>query len=166
VAIVKGLHADHGTAVDLTEEKRSYLLFNTTYGLTDDEALWGTLASWDSFQPRRSKPRTTSGRPYYPAEYSHVFEKHWDDLPDLGQSPDFASQSPYCQEQMSRFSSSLSTMDLSEFQPLVTADAKRPEIETAEKAAISRLRPIHDGPDFWGNHRSSDGTGSGAPAPG
>jgi hypothetical protein len=94
-----------------------------------------------------------------------VFEKYWNYLPDLAQHPDFASESPFCQEQMNRFSSALSTMDLSEFQPSVAAEAKQSDLETAEDAAISRLRPIQDGLDPWENDRSSGATGSGAPAP-
>jgi hypothetical protein len=38
---------------------------------------------------------------------------------------------------MSRVSSSLSMMDLSDFAPLVNAEAKQSDIETAEEAAIS-----------------------------
>jgi hypothetical protein len=76
VAILKGFHADHGTAVHLTQEKRRCLLLNMTYGLTDDEALSATRASWASFQPRRAKPRVPPGPFYYPAGCSHVFEKY------------------------------------------------------------------------------------------
>jgi hypothetical protein len=64
------------------------------------------------------------------------------------QSPDFASESPFCQEQMYRFSSALSTMDLSDFQPSVAAEVKQSDVETAEEAAISRLRQTQDGLDF------------------
>jgi hypothetical protein len=118
VAIAKGFHEDHGAAVYLTHEKRRFLLLETTYGLSDDEALWLMSASLASFQPRRNKPRLVPGRPYYPAEFSHVFEKYWDCLPELPKHPDFASESSFCQDQMSRFSAALSTMDLSEFEPL------------------------------------------------
>jgi hypothetical protein len=84
---------NHGPAQVLTQEKLSCLLLDTTYGLSYDEFLWTTLDSWASFQPRRAQPRTTPGRLYYPAEFSLVFEKYWDHLPDLTQSPDFASDS-------------------------------------------------------------------------
>jgi hypothetical protein len=77
-----------------------------------------------------------------------VFEKHWDYLRDLSQHPDFVSESSYCQEQMNRFSTALSTMDLCKFQPLVAAEAKDSDVKTAQEAATSRLRPIQDGLDF------------------
>jgi hypothetical protein len=110
-------------------------------------------------------PRVTPGWVYHPSEYSYVFEKYWDYLPDLAQSSDFASESPFCQEQMNRFSSALRMMDLSEFQPLVDAEAKQVDFETAKEAAISRLRPIQDGLDFWGEQGGAS-TESGSPAPG
>jgi hypothetical protein len=48
-AVIKGVRQDHGCAVYFTQEKRRCLLLDTTYGLTDDEALWATLASWARF---------------------------------------------------------------------------------------------------------------------
>jgi hypothetical protein len=56
-------------------------------------------------------------------------------------------------------------MDLSDFQPSVNAEAKQSDVETAEDAAISRLRPIQDGIDFWGMHGGAI-TGCIPPAPG
>jgi hypothetical protein len=103
---------------------------------------------------------------FYPDAYSHVFEKYWDYLPNLSEHSDFTSESQYCQEQMTRFSGSLSTMDLSDFQPSPVAEAKQSDLEAAQDAAISRLRPIQDGLDLWGIHMSSGVTGLGAPAPG
>jgi hypothetical protein len=66
---------------------------------------------------------------------------------------------------MKRFSSAQSTMNHSEFMPSVAAEAQQSEVDTAEEAAISRLRQIQDGINFWGD-RSSPDTGSGVPAPG
>jgi hypothetical protein len=43
---------------------------------------------------------------------------------------------------MKRFSRALSTMNLTEFQPPAAAEAKKSGIETAEEAAIARLRLI------------------------
>jgi hypothetical protein len=126
--------------------------------------VWKEKASWASFQPLRLRPRESPGRLYYPAEYSHVFEKYRDYLPNLWDSPDFAKESPFSQEQMSRFSSTLSTMDLSEFTPSVAAEAAQKSIETVEDAAISQLRPIQDGLGLWGAQGGAV-TGSGASAP-
>jgi hypothetical protein len=36
---------------------------------------------------------------------------------------------------------------LSGFEPMPVAEAKQSDLEIAEDAAISRLRPIQDGPD-------------------
>jgi hypothetical protein len=73
---------------------------------------------------------------------------------------------PFCQRlTQCFFSSALSTMDLSDFQPSVAAEAKKSDVGTAEEAAISRLRSIQDGLDFWGD-RDSPAADSGAPATG
>jgi hypothetical protein len=65
---------------------------------------------------------------------------------------------------MKRFSYALSEMNLREFTPQGNAETKQADIETAEEAAIIRLRPIRDSLDFW-EDRISPATGSGAPAP-
>jgi hypothetical protein len=80
IAIAKGAHHEHGTAVLVTQAKRRCLLLDTVHGLSDEEALWHTLLSWAKFQPRLKRPRTEPGVLCYPAEYSHVFEKYWDNL--------------------------------------------------------------------------------------
>jgi hypothetical protein len=53
---------------------------------------------------------------------------------------------------MNRFSEALSTTDLSAFEPRVSAEADDKAVQVSEEAAISRLRPIQDGLDFWGVH--------------
>jgi hypothetical protein len=120
VAIVKGLHEGHVTAVYCTHGKLRCLSLDTTYGLSDDEAIWPTFASWACFQPRRLQPRETPGRLFYPSVYSHAFEKYEDYLPNFAEHPDFVSETPFRQECMKRFSRALSPMDLSGFQSLTT----------------------------------------------
>jgi hypothetical protein len=161
---------NEGCAVYFIQEKRCCLLLETTYGLTDEEALWATLASWASFQPRWRRPRVTPGQLFYRAEFSHVFEKSWHPRcytahAQKSKHPDFANESTFCQEQMKRFSAALSTMDLSGFEPLVSAEASDKAVQVAEEAVISRLRQIHGGLDFCGV-RGDSITGSGALAPG
>jgi hypothetical protein len=56
---------------------------------------------------------------------------------------------------MKHFTSALSRFDLADFVPRVSAEAKQSDLETVEDAAVSRLRPIQDGPDVWAMHRSS-----------
>jgi hypothetical protein len=58
----------------------------------------------------------------------------------------------------------LSRLDLADFVPRVSAEAKQSDLETAEDAAVSRLGPIQDGPDMWELHRSSAVTVSSGPA--
>jgi hypothetical protein len=42
---------------------------------------------------------------------------------------------------------------------------KQDDIEISDDAAISRLRPIQDGLDYWQEHRSSAATGLDGPVP-
>jgi hypothetical protein len=105
------------------------------------------------------------GQLFHPAEFSHVFEKYWDYLPRLSESPDFASGTTFSQEQMNRFSEARSSMGLAGFMPLVAAEASDKAVQVSDEAEISRLRPIQDGQDFSGVHGGAV-TGAGAPAPG
>jgi hypothetical protein len=91
-----------------------------------------------------------------------VFGKYWDHLPNLHEHPGFDSESSLWQDQMKRFSSALSTMNLSEFMPSVAAEADQTSIESAKEAAIFKWRPMQDGLDFCGD-RSSPATESGPP---
>jgi hypothetical protein len=166
VAIMKGPHYEHGTAVFLTQGSRRCLRLDTTHGLTDEEAMWYTLMSWSDFGPRKKSPRQEPGILYYPPLFSHVFEKYWQHLENLEEHPGFSLESSFTQACMKRFSVALSELDCSDFAPLVSSEAKHSQVVTAEEAAISRLLPVQDGYDFWEMCRSSTVTGLGAPAPG
>jgi hypothetical protein len=98
-------------------------------------------------------------------EASHILEKYWDHLTKLDQHPDFASESPKCQEQMVQFSRALAKLRHKNWVPLSTAEAQEKDSGIASEAALSRLRPIPDAPDQWVLCRSSTGT-AGAPPPG
>jgi hypothetical protein len=65
---------------------------------------------------------------------------------------------------MNSSSEALSKMDLGAFEPRGCAEAYDKAVQVSEAAAISQLRPIQDGLDFWGVHGGAV-TGSGAPRP-
>jgi hypothetical protein len=52
------------------------------------------------------------------------------------------------------------------FERRLSADAMEEDVLIAENAAVSRLRPIQDGLDYWEEYRSRAVTGVGGPAPG
>jgi hypothetical protein len=158
-----GCREDHGWAVYCTQESRRCLLLDTADGLSDGETPWTALSARASFQPRKANPRTRPSKLFDPTEASHVFEKYWDYLTCLPDHPDFASESPYCQEHMAKFSYALASMRHKSWTPKSTAESKQSDIHIAEEAALSRLRPIPDGPDQWEVHQRLCGTGSGAP---
>jgi hypothetical protein len=66
---------------------------------------------------------------------------------------------------MLEYSSALSLMNLSSFEPQVDAEAKQSSLSIAHEAAISRLCLVQDAIDFWELDSSSPDTGSGGPAP-
>jgi hypothetical protein len=149
LAIVKGVHHEHGTAVYFTQKTRRCLLLDTTHGLSEEEALWYTLLSWAKFQPPLKRPRTDPGRLFYPAEHSCVFEKYWDHLDCPEDHPEFSQETPFTQDCMRNYASALHSINLENFTPLVHAEAKEVEVEIATEAAISRLLPIRGFGQNW-----------------
>jgi hypothetical protein len=167
IAIEPGCHFDHGTAICVSQEKRRCVLTNTLYGLTDHEALGYTLQSWAKFQPRLAKPRSTPGQLYYPAAYTHVFQKYLDYLNDPLSHPD-CSESHHTENSMYEFATALSSMNLSDFEPALDAEADDKSCRIAHLADISRMCPIRDATDCWNPESGQEGavTGSGVSAPG
>jgi hypothetical protein len=111
-------------------------------------------------------PRQIPGYLYYPNEFSHVFEKYWDQFACLDQRPDFASESEYAQYCMTLFSRGLSGMaSQGTFELRASAESKDEDVPVAERAASSRLRPIQDGLDYWEEHGRCAGTVLGGHAP-
>jgi hypothetical protein len=167
LAIVKGPHHEHGTAVYLMQEARRCLLLDTTHRLSDEEALWYTLLSWAKLQPRLKSPRVEPGQLFYTAEYSHVFEKYWDNFDCPLNHPEFSQETWFTQDCMNLYTTALSSLNCANFIPQVHAEAKDSDVRIAIEAATSRLLPIPDGPDLWSilESRSRSGTGLGAPAP-
>jgi uncharacterized protein YifE (UPF0438 family) len=123
------------------------------------------MLSWAKFQPRLKRPRAEPRVLYYPAEYSHVFEKYWDNLDRPEDHPVFSQESDFTQASLKQYSAALESIDISSFTPLVNGEANQSHVEIAHEAAISRLCPIWDAYDFWSMGRSSPVTGSGGSAP-
>jgi hypothetical protein len=159
VAVLSGWQGEHGWAVHVKQCPRRGLLLDTVNGLTDEEALWTALASWAEFNPRKASKRKFPGKLFYPDGASHIFTKFWDYLQDFPSHPEFAQESPVCQAQMSRFSKALGKLRHRNWVPQPAAEAPDKSVEIAEVAALSRLRPIPDGPDQWDVHGLSAVTG-------
>jgi hypothetical protein len=147
----------NGLAVYMTREKCRCFHLNTDFGLTDAEALWPAISAW-------VMPRQDPGYLYYQNEFCHVFEKYWDFLPCLNQYPDFAAESEYTRRSMMLFSRGMSWMAHGTFELRPSAEAPDKAVLVAEHAAVSRLRPIQDGPDCWEEHWRCAATGLGGQA--
>jgi hypothetical protein len=164
VAIEAGRQGDQGWAVVFKQGPRRCLLLDTTEGLSEEETLWVALVHWSSFQPRLSRPRLGPGELYYPEIASHILEETWNFFGDLSQMPSFPSRSPICQAAMLSFSRGLRQYPCADsWIPHPCAEAPEKLMKIASYAAISRVRPISDGPDQWEMYRKGTYTvGSGS----
>jgi hypothetical protein len=164
VAIESGRQGDQGWAVAIKQGPRRCLLLDTTDGLSEEETLWVALAHWSNFQPRLSKPRQGPGELFYPDAASHILEESWNFFGDLSKMPSFSSRSPICQAAMLSFSQGLSQYSCADsWIPDPAAEAPGKLAKIATYAAISRVRPISDGPDQWEMYRNGTYTvGSGS----
>jgi hypothetical protein len=158
VAIQSGWQGEHGWAIHLKHGPRRALLLDTVDGLSDDEVLWTALACWAVFKPRKTSVRKYPGRLYYPDEATHVLIKYWNHLFNLPSHPDFANESPICQERTIFSQAMRKFKRTSNWVPQPAAEAPEKSLRIAQDAALSRLRPIADGPNQWELHRSSADT--------
>jgi hypothetical protein len=106
---------------------------------------------------KQNAPRSDPGQLYYSAAATHIIQKYWDYLNDPLASPN-CDESEFTKTAMSRFAAALSTMDLSNFEPMVDAEASDKSCSIATQAAISRRKPVQDAPDFWRQRRESADT--------
>jgi hypothetical protein len=148
IAIEKGCHGDHGSAIFFEQEVRRCTISSTLYGLTDDEAFWYTMQAWAKFQPRLAKPRQDPGLLSYPAEYTHVIQKYWDVLSDPITHPD-CNKTDHTKSSMREMASALRNMDSSSWEPQVDAEASEKSYRVSRIAALSRRCPIRDAADYW-----------------
>jgi hypothetical protein len=169
IAIEKGAHGQHGTAIFFEQGNRRCLLTRRLYGISDDDALWEVVNDWAQFQPRLSTPRLDPGILLYPAEYTHVSEKHWDVLNDPPQQPD-GVESPHSFEAMKAMAEALAPMTLDSWEPQPDSIAPEKSQRIARTAALSRRCPIQDAVDYWSSpeeqaqEESVTGTSGFAPA--
>jgi hypothetical protein len=148
IAIEKGTHDEHGTAIYFEQGARRCLLTRRVYGISDEDTLWYVMKDWAQFQPRLSKPRRDPGLLYYPHGYSHVFEKYWDVLNDPTQHPDGVDSS-HSRDSMRVMAEALSVMELDSWIPQPDSKASEKSQRIARTAALSRRCPIVDGVDYW-----------------
>jgi hypothetical protein len=148
IAIEKGTHDEHGTAIYFEQGTRRCLLTRRVYGISDEDRLWYVMKYWAQFQPRLSKPRLDPGLLYYPPESSHIFEKYWDVLNDPTQHPD-QDMSSHSRDSMSVMAEALSVMELDNWIPQPDTEAPERSQRIARTASLSRRYPIQDSNDYW-----------------
>jgi hypothetical protein len=135
------------------------LLLETLHDISADDALWYTMLRWAQFQPRASRPKLDAGPLFYPAGYSHVFEKYWDVLEQPLAHDDAASESFFTRACMQEYAAALQGHKLPPT-PLVDSEAPEGCQIISRQADCSRLCMIQDAHNFWAEvsheeHRSS-----------
>jgi hypothetical protein len=150
IAIERGVHNDHGTAILLEQANRRCVLTRSVYDLSDEDTFWVVMNDWASFQPKRSKPRVAPGSLFFPAEYTHVMEQYWDYLDDPTKHPDVKVDALYY-AQMQQYTAAVSSMDFSDFEPQPADVAPEKSQRVAGLAALSRRCLIQDACDYWGS---------------
>jgi hypothetical protein len=148
IAIEKGVHNDHGTAILFEQANRRCLITRRIYALSDEDTVWEVMKDWAQFQPRLSKPRVDPGLLYYQAEYSHMFEQYWDHLDDPTEHPDVSQTAQYFTS-MQLYVEAVSAFNMSGFIPQPDADAPEKSQRVASLAALSRRCLIQDATDYW-----------------
>jgi hypothetical protein len=148
IAIEKGTHEEHGTAIYFEQGARRCLLTRRVYGISDEYALWYVMKDWAQFQPRLSKPRSDPGLLHCPPEYGHVFEKYWNVLNDPTQQPD-QDMSSHSRDSMRVMAEALSVMNLDNWIPQPDTEASEKSQRISRAADLSRRCPIMDGVDYW-----------------
>jgi hypothetical protein len=148
IAIEKGTHDEHGTAIYFEQGPRRCLLTRRIYGLPEEDVFWYVMRDWAQVQPRRNKPRLDPGYLFYPPEYGHYFEKYWDALNDPIQHPE-CTESPHSRDSMRVMTEALSVMDLDHWIPQPSTEASEKSQRIAHFAALSRRCPIMDAVDYW-----------------
>jgi hypothetical protein len=148
IAVEKGVHREHGTAIFFEQGNRRCLLTRRLYGISDEDAFWYVMKDWAQFQPRLSKPRVDQGLLFFPAEYIHIVEKYWDYLADPSKHPEADKDAHYFSA-MQQFAAALASMDLSNFEPQPDSIAPEKSQRVARIAALSRRCPVQDANDYW-----------------
>jgi hypothetical protein len=99
------------------------------------------MRMWANFDPRLARPRTDAGQLYYPAQYSHMFELHWDFL----HAP---TQESALNEDMGRYASAAARLTFTK-DALVDAEAPENSLKIASSGAMSRRFPVQDAQDYF-----------------
>jgi hypothetical protein len=147
IAIETGVHGEYAAPIFFEQSSRRCLitlrLFETCdeYELSDEKAFWNVMREWANFDPRLARQRKNAGQLFYPAEYSHMFEQHWDFIqaPRVENAP-----SPTAGKYASAAAQLVFTGT-----PLVDSEAPDKSSRIARSGAMSRRYPVQDAQDYF-----------------
>jgi hypothetical protein len=142
IAIEKGVHEEHGTAIFFEQSTRRCLITYRYYGLNDEQVFWETFKEWARFEPRSAKPRQSAGQVYYPSAWSHMVEQYWDFL----HAP--TVESSCNNDDLGRYASAAARL-VFDYTFLVDVEAPEKSQRIASFGALSRRCPVQDAQDYW-----------------
>jgi hypothetical protein len=149
IAVEKGVHDERATAIFFEQGVHRCLLTRRIEGGTADEALWLAMKDWAEFQPKRSSRRVDPGQLFYPAEYTHVFQKYWDVLNDPLQHSESRVETDRTKSFMFDMARALEDKVLDNWEPQPSELASERAQRIAHDGALSRRFPIQDSVDYW-----------------
>jgi hypothetical protein len=142
IAIEKGVHGEHGTAILFEQATRRCLITRRIFGDSEEDIFWLVMKDWAQFESRAARPRVGAGQIFYSTAYSHLFETYWEFI----QAP---SQEEATSESMSKYASAASGLDFSGAIPLPDVEAPEKSQRISSVGALSRRCPIQDANDYW-----------------
>jgi hypothetical protein len=149
IAVEKGVHGERSTAIFFEQGVYRCLLTRVIEDGSENEALWSAMKDWAEFQPKRSSLRKDPGQLFYPAEYTHVFQKYWDTLNDPLQHPGSAIETDRTKSYMYDMSRAIEGWVLENWDPQPSDVASEKAQQVAHNGAVSRRFPIQDSVDYW-----------------
>jgi hypothetical protein len=120
-----------GWAVFMQQGNHRCVLSGCAYDRRDHEAIDD---AWANLEPQPGKPNFHDETPFFPDAFPHVLEQSWDYVGNLNKFPGFARFSEFCRNMMEGFRKFATIRRFQSY---------------AQSAAISRLRPVQDGLDYW-----------------
>jgi hypothetical protein len=141
IAVEKGVHGEHGVGIFFEQSTRRCLLTQRILPKTDEKTFWKVMRMWANFDPRPARQRKDAGQLYYPAQYSHMFELHWDFI----HAP---TQEAALDKYMSKYASAAAQLEFTK-DALVDAEAPEKSLKIASSGAMSRRYPVQDAQDYF-----------------
>jgi hypothetical protein len=141
------IYGEKGWAVFVQQGGHGCILSGCIHDRPLADAMWEALSVWADFEPRSGLPDSHEEWLFVPEGFACEMEEAWDHLEDLDKRPCFSKLLGCCRKTMRDFSLGFRKFATPFLGPVV--DSPVGFQSYARAAAISRLRPVQDGLDYW-----------------